>query len=610
MATPRSQDRDLYQIRGDTDRRGQLGRRERSATWVESQGLTTTGRDERFTRRVTLLSLLAAQIGKLPPRSITDVVVDRDLQVPMLDGAELLADRYYSPSADKQPLLLARSPYGRRGLVGFQYGQLFAERGFQVLVQSTRGAYGSGGELKPMVCEAADGQATVAWMRRQSWFPGSFGVIGASYMGFAGWALATDPPPELKALALHIVPHRWNTVAYPGGAYALETTLAWANDIVGPPLSDSIIRNLIDLYRPAGARERRLRDAFRTLPLAKAAGDLFGGKHVPYVREWLAHGPTDPFWDAYDASEALDRVNVPTYLLTGWQDIFRDQTLAQYQHLRGRGVPVELTVGPWSHFGLAEDWPLLVKESLSFLQRNLTQSDGVRKPALRVHVGGTNHWSGMESWPPDELRDEVYFLQPDAGLGTSRPVSTQPTCYRYDPMAPTPSVGGPTLAEDAGRRDNRGLESREDVLTFTTTELQQPVAIAGSPILELYFRSTARQTDFVARICDVDPQGRSYNVTDGVLRTRTDRQGGQLGHLQLTLSPVAYDFKPGNRIRLQLSSGAHPRFARNGGDDGGALGESTAMLPADQEVFHDPVHPSSLVLPVQGADHLLNPPSS
>ncbi len=206
-------------------------------------------------------------------------------------------------------------------------------------------------------------------------------------------------------------------------------------------------------------------------------------------------------------------MNVPTYLLSGWQDIFRDQTLAQYQHLRGRGVPVELTVGPWSHFGLAEDWPLLVKESLSFLQRNLTQSDGVRKPALRVHVGGTNHWSGMESWPPDELNDEVYFLQPDAGLGTSRPVSTQPTCYRYDPMAPTPSVGGPTLAEDAGRRDNRGLESREDVLTFTTTELQQPVAIAGSPRLELYFRSTARQTDFVARICDVDPQGRSYNVT-------------------------------------------------------------------------------------------------
>lgn len=561
--------------------------------------MAPTRSDERFNRGVTLLSRLAAQIGKLPPRTIKDVEIDRDVRIPMADGAELLADRYYSPSSYRQPLLLARSPYGRRGLVGFQYGQLLAERGFQVLVQSTRGAYGSGGELTPMVCEAADGQATVEWMRRQTWFPGSFGVIGASYMGFAGWALALDPPPELKALALHIVPHQWNTVAYPGGAYALETTLAWASDIVGPPLSDSIVRNLIDLYRPTPARERRMRDAFRVLPLAKAAQELFGGKDVSYVQEWLAHGPSDSFWDAYDASKALERVNVPTFLLSGWQDIFRDQTLAAYQHLRVRGVPVELTIGPWSHFGLAEDWPLLVKESLSFLQRNLAHSEGIRKPALRVHVGGTDRWREMESWPPGEPSDAVYFLQPDAGLAVTPPMSTQPTCYRYDPTHPTPSVGGPTLADDAGSRDNRGLESREDVLTFTTSELQQTVAIAGSPRIELCFRSTARQTDFVARLCDVDQQERSFNVTDGVLRIGTDsRDGQQPGKLQLTLSPVAYEFKPGNRIRLQLSSGAHPRYARNGGD-GGPLATSTAMSPADQEVYHDPDYPSSLVLPTQ-----------
>lgn len=233
---------------------------------------------------VTILSRLAGQIGKLPPRTVKDMIIEQDLHVPMPDGSKLLADRYYSPSADAQPLLLVRSPYGRRGLVGFQYGQLFAERGYQVLVQSTRGAYGSGGDLKPMVCEAADGQATTDWLRRQDWFPGAFAVIGASYMGFAGWALAMEPPPELKAFVLHIVPHRWNAVAYPGGAYALETTLAWASDIVGPPLPDSVMRNLIDLYRPAATREQKLREAFWTLPLADAALKLLG-RDVPFVRD-------------------------------------------------------------------------------------------------------------------------------------------------------------------------------------------------------------------------------------------------------------------------------------------------------------------------------------
>lgn len=529
---------------------------------------------------------------------MTDVVVKRDLRIPMSDGVDLLADHYHSRSADPQPLLLVRSPYGRRGLAGFQYGQLFAERGFQVVIQSTRGAYGSGGQLEPMVCEAADGQATVEWLRHQPWFPGTFAVMGASYMGFAGWALAVDPPPELKAMALHIVPHRWNSVAYPGGAYALETTLAWASDMVGPELSDSVIMNLVDLFRPARAREDRLRQAFRTLPLQDAAQQLME-RDVPFFRRWLDYGPLDSYWDAYDASSALAKVDVPVFLLSGWQDIFRDQTIEQYHQLRERGVAVELTVGPWTHFGLAESWPLLVKESVDFLQRQLVGTPSLRRPPARVYVGGADEWTSVDAWPPPTAPRRL-FLQDGAALGQSPSTDSRQSHFRYNPADPTPAVGGPTLAHDAGSRDNRGLESRDDVLTFTTSELDTDLEIAGAPEVALHVASSARETDFFVRLCDVDDVGRSHNITDGIVRLKEgDWQGQSEGpqRVLLPLSPVAHRFRRGHRLRLQISSGAHPRFARNGGS-GEPLAKTTTLVAADQAIYHDAERPSSLTLPI------------
>lgn len=195
----------------------------------------------------------------------------------------------------------------------------------------------------------------------------------------------------------------------------------------------------------------------------------------------------------------------------------------------------------------------------------------------------------------------MYFLQGNATLNSSRPGTSRPTRYRYDPTDPTPAVGGPTLARDAGSRDNRGLESRNDVLTFTTHELKESLEIAGVVKVELYYRSSAFQTDFFARLCDVDALGRSCNVTDGVVRVHIGKEeswGDQPKRVELIFSTVAYKFNRGTRIRLQLSSGAHPRYARNGGADDD-LAESTETLPADQEVFHDSVNASALHLLVQ-----------
>ncbi len=519
--------------------------------------------------------------------------------MPVGGGVELLADLYRPTSGAACPTLLVRSPYGRRGLVGLQYGRLYAERGFQVLVQSTRGGYGSGGELQPMSQEAADGQATVAWLRQQPWFSGELVTMGASYMGYAAWALACAPPPELKAMVVQIAPHEWRSVCYQGGAFALELSAGWTRDVVGPPLADSAVRSLFDAFRPG--RDTTLRPALRELPLAEAGRQTFG-RDVAFFREWLDHPPGHPFWLARDASAALAQVDVPVLLLGGWQDLFLRQTIEQYQVLTRRGVPTALTVGPWTHLGVAEAWALMLQESLAFLQSVFTGGAGsFRASPVRVYVGGAGTWRDLPTWPPPGGRPQAWHLQPTGGLSLAEPVVSEPDHYVYDPGAPTPSVGGPTLWDDAGVRDNRGLESRPDVLTYTSEVLTEDLQVGGDVVAELYLRSSRPHSDVFARLCDVDAAGRSWNVTDGICRLEPGRPTPDAdGVLRVVagLEPTAHRFRSGHRLRLQVSSGAHPRFARNLGI-GGALAEATEMAVDERALFHDPARPSRLVLPVE-----------
>jgi putative CocE/NonD family hydrolase len=146
---------------------------------------------------MTALSRLIGRLAKLPPAETHDVIVERDLQVPMPDGVVLLADRYVPRKADKLPTILVRTCYGRRGFFGLNYGYLFAERGYQVVMQSTRGTFGSGGQFDPFGCEHDDGLATVAWLKQQPWFNGVFATTGASYLGYVQWAIAREAGPEL-----------------------------------------------------------------------------------------------------------------------------------------------------------------------------------------------------------------------------------------------------------------------------------------------------------------------------------------------------------------------------------------------------------------------------
>ena len=153
---------------------------------------------------MTLLSQIFARNFGLPPAQSTDVIVERDLRVPMPDGVTLLADRYAPRGVEDAPLVLVRSPYGRRFIWGMLFGRLLAERGFQAVVQSCRGTFGSGGSFDPFAAERVDGLATVAWLRAQPWYPGSFATAGPSYLGFTQWAIAGVAGAEHRGMATQV----------------------------------------------------------------------------------------------------------------------------------------------------------------------------------------------------------------------------------------------------------------------------------------------------------------------------------------------------------------------------------------------------------------------
>jgi putative CocE/NonD family hydrolase len=543
---------------------------------------------------MTIASRFFARSMKLPPATNGAVRVERDLRVPMPDGVVLLADRY-APAEGRPPLVLVRSPYGRRGFWGLVFGRLLAERGFQVLIQSCRGTFGSGGTLDPFgPDEHDDGLATVAWLREQPWYPGAFGTAGPSYLGMTQWAIAADAGPDLKAIAAQVTSADFRSPFYAGESFYLETVLGWVDQVAHQEQPLALVRQ--------SRAERRLRPLLDRLPL-RDLDMLATGHHVTYYQQWLTHNePGDDYWDGRRFSGTLDRVTAPVSMVTGWHDIFLPLQLRDYAALRAAGREPYLTIGPWRHADqqAAAVW---VADSVTWLRAHLAgDRSGLRAQPVRILVTGADEWRELPAWPPPAA-EQRWHLQAGGGLATAAPGPAEPDRYRYDPADPTPSLGGPVGMSGRARVDNRRLEARPDVLTYTSAALDDDTEVIGEPAVELHVRSSLEHTDFFARLCDVDPAGASVNVCDALLRLAPGRpEPGPDGTIRVafTLWPLAHRFRRGHRLRLQVSSGAHPRYARNTGS-GEPLATATTLVPADQEIYHDPGHPSALILPVASA---------
>jgi putative CocE/NonD family hydrolase len=525
-----------------------------------------------------------------------DVEIERDVKVTMPDGAVLLADVLHPVGVGPAPTILERTPYGR-GVLGMfdPMGEMLAARGYRFVIQAVRGTDGSEGE-QSFFAERTDGRATADWLTTQPWWDGRLGTYGSSYMGFTQWALASTSPSYLRAMviALSSTHSSW----YLGGTLALELMINWdlsALNFLHPERGGFGM----DIGPDAIERkQRQLDEAFLHLPVGDALLHVAGENH-PLFAQQVAHPSSDDLhWKPFDFGASFGDWTVPTLLIDGWFDAPLPGVCDDFVALRECGTTTALRIGGGGHLdgggeGAAE-------ATFAWYERHLRGlGDEPMLPPVSVHVqgdGGT--WKTFEDWPPPST-PTPWYLHHGGGLSTDAPVDdAKPTRYRYDPADPTPSLGGTGLMT-GGSRDNAPLEARDDVVVFTSEVLAEPLELIGPVHADLVVSSSLDHTDFFVRLCDVHPDGSSLNVCDGLQRfapPSLDRADDGTFAVAVRMWPVGHRFGAGHRLRIQVSSGSHPVYARNLGT-GEPPATATELRAADQIVHHDASRASSVTLP-------------
>ncbi len=526
----------------------------------------------------------------LPPAEGPAPVATKGIPVPMSDGVRLLADRYAVPGGEPRPVVLIRTPYGRKGVMGKIFGETFARHGLQTVLQSTRGTFGSGGEFRPFHLEKEDGLDTVAWLREQPWCDGRVAMAGASYLGHTQWAVAPYLDEPLEALCLGVTASEFVSTFYPGGILAVDNMVSWSA-LIGR--QEGRFAGL-----PNPWQTKKTRQAMAHLPVSGADVAAIG-EQVRFLQDVSGHAePGDDFWAPSDHSAEVAALTTPVTMVTGWYDLFISAQLRDFKELAAAGREPRITVGPWAH-GEPASLKTLITDQIGFLSAHLHgDSAPLRQAPVRLYLQGAGRWLDFETWPP-ESGATPYFLRP-GGLSTAGPLEAKPGTFTFDPADPTPSVGGPLLSGTQKQRDNKAVEERRDVLLFTGDALERDLDVIGEVSALVHVRTDLGHGDVFVRLCDVDGRGVSRNVTDGVLRLRPGSPGSDEDGVvaaEVRLDPTAYRFRRGHRLRLQVAGGAFPRFARNHGT-GEPVFSAVDGKPSRFEIFHDPAHPSAITLPV------------
>jgi putative CocE/NonD family hydrolase len=572
-------------------------------------------------------------------------VVERGIPVRMRDGVDLATDVWRPDDDARHPVLLERTPYDRtyEPIAGLRWLDLVAG-GYVVATQDCRGRFGSGGTFAPFVDEPDDGYDAVAWAAEQPWSNGRIGMIGGSYVGATQWLAAGARPPALRAIAPYVTASDYHEGwVYQGGAFQLGFSLRWSLESLAlPKLVDreSKGENVGADIAALRASLRDMRSLYRHRPLR--GFDVM--RHSPWYDEWLAHPDRDAFWQRIAPQERYDATDVASLNIAGWYDIFADGTYRNFAGMRHSG-PTDrarsgstLLVGPWSHsidngifaerhYGSLSSWGNEDPTTLhrQFFDRWLgddpATADGTDDP-VRLFVMGADTWRQEADWPPPDAETRTWYLRGEGRANTARgdgrldaeaPRAEEPDAFLYDPRDPVPSMGGATLNQsgtpgwNSGPWDQRPLESRADVLVYTSAPLTEPLTVVGSVEVVLFVSSSAPDTDFTAKLVDVHPSGRAEILADGILRMRyrgslsdpEPLEPGEVEEIRILVGGTANEFKAGHRIRLDVSSSNFPRFDANT-NTGGTIADETwdDLGPALNRVFHDGARPSRLLLPV------------
>ncbi len=571
--------------------------------------------------------------GRVASQPVHGVRLLYDQRVPMRDGITLSADVYLPRAPGPFPAILFRTPYESTAPRFIKWGIYWAERGYAAVIEDCRGKYESEGTFYAYVHDGEDAYDTVDWVANQPWCDGKVGTWGRSYGGLTQWLLAPLGNPNLACMAPHVIMDDYfKDYHYVGGAFQLNLSITGA----------IIFHTCVPLSQAGSERLFQNRRFLRQLPLIDM--DIHAiGRRIPHWRDWLEHDRYDAYWQRLTTLGRYDRIDVPIFQQCGWFDAYPGATLRQWVAMTREGKSERarrnqrVLMGPWSHAipessrmgevdfgppGYVDVW----QEEVRWYDHWLKGIDTglMDEPPLRLFVMGVNEWRRERAWPLPDTRFTPWYLHSnghantyygDGTLSEEPPGAEPPDRFDYDPENPVPTLGGNNstamnteYAEEPivpGPVDQRTVERRDDVLVYTSRELEQDVEVTGPVELMLYVASSARDTDFTVKLVDVYPGGRALNLSEGIIRARyrlsdTDPELLEPGEVQvyrIQLYPTANVFRRGHRIRIDISSSNFPRFARNL-NTGEAVATGTRMQIARQTVLHSGQYPSHIVLPI------------
>ncbi len=569
------------------------------------------------------------------------IKVEFDVAATMRDGTILRANIFRPDNTtETYPVALTRTPYAKDFSTSGTWSDAvrLARAGYIVVIQDVRGRLRSEGEWVPLRNEAQDGYDTVEWAATLPGSNGNVGMFGPSYLGFTQWITAAEAPPHLKAIVPSIT---WSDSrdgqAWRGGAFELGKYASWqlnmALDVLNKRYAEAPRAEKAKAAITLVNEMNRLRtEGYLSLPL-KDFAPFQELKLAPELAEAIAQPNNREYNAGLSVSESYDKVKVPAYNIGGWYDIFCQGTLQNFSALRTEGSTPEarqgkLLIGPWSHMGSTNvvgdmDFGFASNSAFINLQTDITGltqrwfdywlkgiDNGIAKEApVKLFIMGENIWRDEQEWPLARTQYTPFYLHSGGLLSGEKPAGNQsPDQYTYDPTNPTPTYGGALLMNalyGAGVKDQRAIEARDDVLIYTSEVLTQDTEVTGPVVVKLWASSDAPDTDFVARLVDVHPDGFAQNLTDGIIRARY-RNGdapaeplepGKPYEFTIDLWSTANLFKAGHRIRLDVTSSCFPRWDRNL-NTGEPFGTDSTPRPARQTILHDAEHPSHVVLPL------------
>ena len=632
----------------------------RSVTWLTAASFVAT----------VAGSLALAQSGAPPrtasavaPVPIDTTPAEKDgirchsEMVPMRDGTMLATDIYLPRAAGRHPVILQRTPYGYalgHGCFANTSGQMafWAQNGYVGITQDVRGTFRSHGTFQPFFQEQADGHDAVEWAAKQEWSNGRVGMAGSSYFGVTQWQAALTAPPHLVAIAPSVTSTDYHDHwTYVNGVFDLWFAQSWLLAFFAPdqyqrqaiargmPVAEA--RQAADEYL-AESKKKILTDWAPQLPLT-----VFPEYRAlaPYYYDWLAHPAYDDYWAKIDVERQFGAIKVPAFITGGWYDLFSIGTVRSFDGMRQRGG------GPLARNGSmlimqgtgAHGGPGVIEPSpennavdvralqLRFYDRHVKGIDnGIdREPRVRLLVmsapdAGTKSggfWVNGDTFPPKGTASVRFSLRSggrantrtgDGVLDAARPSDGPEDRFTYDPRNPVPTLGGGlccvTLGSyfPSGAQDQSALEMRDDVLVYTSAPLAKDLAVVGPVKLKFWARSSARDTDFTAKLVDVHPDGFAQNLLDRIVRARFRKgsksppsliQPGVPYEYEIELGYTGALFKAGHRIRIDISSSNFPHYARNS-NTGAHPADDADMVVANQAVLHDRAHPAYLELTV------------